>query len=208
MSFQLVAREHPIIPVATVSAVDQALPLARALYKGGISIIEITLRSEFGLAAIEAIRQDLPEILVGAGSVRNAAEMSAAVRAGAQFLVSPGATRPLLDAACGYEIPYLPAASTVSEIMTLLDAGYQYQKIFPVTHLGGTSFLKSLSGPLETVSFCPSGGVGPDNFVDYLSLPNVSTVSGTWLTTGELMSEKNWPAISNLTRESLSKLTL
>lgn len=207
MSFQSIAKKYPVIPVVTISAARQAVPLARVLGEGGVNIIEITLRSEYGLAAIESVRKALPETLVGAGSVRNISEFKHAVAAGAQFLVSPGSTSALITEASRQEIPYLPAASTPSEMMALVDAGYHYQKIFPVNNLGGIRFLKALNGPLANISFCPSGGMGLDNFVDYLALSNVETVSGSWLTPTKLVAQNNWSAILGLTRETLKRLT-
>lgn len=197
---------HPVIPVVTVSDPDNAVALGRALLDGGIDIIEITLRSDAALAAIRAVADALPQMTVGAGTVRNKASLDASIAAGAAFAVSPGMTPVLLDAARHCELPFLPAGTTAGEIMSLLDAGFTTVKFFPAAAMGGTAALAALAGPLPEARFCPSGGVNGDNFVDYLRLGNVVSVSGSWLAPAAAVTDENWGEITRRAAEALGRI--
>ena len=172
---------------------------------GGINIIEITLRSQLGLPAIELIVKELPHMTVGAGSVKDPQAFQSAIKAGAHFAVSPGTTHALLEEAVRWDVPFLPAASTASESLNLLQAGYACQKLFPANLLGGISFLKSLSGPIPEVSFCPSGGINAENYSSYLQQPNVVCVSGSWITPAALINKGDWNSVTELARAAHSE---
>lgn len=200
--FNEIAQDNPVIPVVTISSLDHVLPLAEALCKGGIHIVEITLRSELALPAIELVRQHLPDMKVGAGSVKYPKAFQSAINAGAQFAVSPGTTHALLEEALRWDIPFLPAVSTPGESLNLLQAGYDCQKLFPVDIFGGTRYLKSLGGPIPEVSYCPSGGVNEENYREYLEQPNVLCVCGSWMTPKKLITAGDWPAITSLAQQT------
>jgi len=205
LPFKEIAEHNPVIPVVTFSSFDHILPLADALMAGGIHIIEITLRSQLALPAIELVARELPNMTVGAGSVKDPQAFQSAIKAGAHFAVSPGTTRALLDEAVRWDVPFLPGAGTVSESLNLLQSGYSCQKLFPANILGGINFLKSLAGPIPEVSFCPSGGVNAENFSLYLQQPNVVCVSGSWITPDVLINEGDWNAVTELARAACSE---
>ena len=167
-----------VVPVLTFHDADEAVPLARRL---GLPVIEITLRTEAALAAVRQIRAELPEIACGTGTLRSAADVTASLEAGAQFLVSPGSTDPLLDAMAESGLPCLPGAATPSEVMRLADRGFLQQKLFPAEAAGGVALLKALAGPLPDVSFCATGGIDEARAPSYLALPNVLAVGGSWM---------------------------
>ncbi|MBU3065731.1 bifunctional 4-hydroxy-2-oxoglutarate aldolase/2-dehydro-3-deoxy-phosphogluconate aldolase [Nocardia sp. NEAU-G5] len=190
----------PVIPVVVLDDPSTAVPLAEALLDGGIGIIEVTLRSDAALPAIEAIAAEVPEMLVGAGTLVTPVQIEAAVAAGARFLVSPGATPTLLDALADTGLPYLPGVATVSEILTVLERGVTEMKFFPAESSGGASALKAFGGPLPQVRFCPTGGITPATAPGYLALPNVGCVGGSWLTPAEAVRTGDWGRISDLAR--------
>jgi 2-dehydro-3-deoxyphosphogluconate aldolase / (4S)-4-hydroxy-2-oxoglutarate aldolase len=191
-----------VVPVLVIDNVSDALPLAQALVEGGLNVLEVTLRTEAALAAVEEIAKHMPDAHVGTGTVLSAADIRRSVDAGATFMVSPGATEALLDAADGVSVPLLPGAANPSEVMRLLERGYRYQKFFPAEAAGGVPMLKSIGGPLAQVKFCPTGGVSPNNAKDYLSLSNVVCVGGSWMATAKLVAEKNWAEITRLARQA------
>lgn len=195
-----ILRLAPVVAVVVIDDADSAVPLARALLDGGIHAIEITLRTPAALDAIRAIAKQLPQAAVGAGTILGAADFEAAVAAGAKFAVSPGATPALLEAAEKSPLPWLPGASTASEAMALAERGYRLQKFFPAQAAGGVDFLRSLAGPLPQIRFCPTGGITAQKAPDYLRLPNVVCVGGSWLTLPALVHAKDWPAITALAR--------
>jgi 2-dehydro-3-deoxyphosphogluconate aldolase/(4S)-4-hydroxy-2-oxoglutarate aldolase len=195
-----ILRLAPVIAVVTIDDENAAVPLARALLDGGIRAIEITLRTLAALDAIRAIATDLPQAAVGAGTVLSAADLDAASRAGAKFAVSPGATPALIDAAEESSLPWLPGAATASEAMALAERGYGLQKFFPAQAAGGVDYLRSLGGPLPQIRFCPTGGITAQNALEYLRLPNVVCVGGSWLTPQALVNARDWPAITALAR--------
>jgi 2-dehydro-3-deoxyphosphogluconate aldolase/(4S)-4-hydroxy-2-oxoglutarate aldolase len=198
-----VAARCPLIPVLVIEDDRQAVPLARALVTGGIAAIEITLRSDAALESIRRIAAELPDAVVGAGTVLDRAQFTAARKAGARFIVSPGATDALYDAADGAEIPFLPAVATASEIMRGRERGYRRFKFFPAARAGGIAALKDFAGPFPDVRFCPTGGVGADNFADYLGQPNVFAVGGSWLAPTDKVKAGDWPALTALARAAV-----
>ncbi|MGJ8687812.1 MAG: bifunctional 4-hydroxy-2-oxoglutarate aldolase/2-dehydro-3-deoxy-phosphogluconate aldolase [Spongiibacteraceae bacterium] len=193
----------PVIPVLVIERLEHAVPLARALLSGGLSVIEVTLRSAVALEAIQAIRQELgSQLVVGAGTVLNPADLQAALAAGAEFIVSPGATPLLLDAAQEAGAAFLPGVNTPSEVMQLLDRGITTMKFFPAAAAGGVSMLKAMAGPLSEVKFCPTGGVSLQNASDYLALPNVCCVGGSWMAPTELLASEDWSNIADLAAQA------
>lgn len=188
----------PVIPVVVVDDVDDAVPLARALVAGGLPVIELTLRTPVALEAIERIAGEVPEIVLGAGTIVEPDQAKRAASAGAQFLVSPGSTTSLLGAMSDTGLPHLPGVATVSEILTALEAGYTELKFFPAEAAGGANYLKSVSSPIPTVRFCPTGGISAANAAQYLALPNVGCVGGSWITTAELVASRDWARIAEL----------
>lgn len=188
----------PVIPVVVIDNPKDAVPLAKALLDGGVGIIEVTLRSNAALPAIEAIAAEVPEMLVGAGTLVTPVQIEAAVKAGAGFLVSPGSTPALLNALTDTGLPYLPGVSTVSEILTVLEHGITEMKFFPAESSGGTAALKAFAGPLPQVRFCPTGGITPATAPGYLALPNVGCVGGSWLTPAAAIEAGEWERIRDL----------
>lgn len=189
----------PVIPVLVIEDIAHALPLAQALVAGGLPVLEVTLRTDCALEAIRAMAQ-VEGAVVGAGTVLSAQQMEAAAQAGARFAVSPGATPALIDAARVHNMPLLPGAQTCSEVMALLEQGYTVQKFFPAESIGGASALKSIGGPLPQVTFCPTGGISVTRAPDYLSLPNVACVGGSWIAPKDAMIRGDWQAITDLAR--------
>ena len=193
---------QPVIPVLKIDDADNAVPLARALARGGLKVIEITLRTDSALESIRRAAAEVPEAVVGAGTILDAAQFDEAARAGSRFIVSPGITRDLLVAASGSQVPLLPGAITPGEIMTAREAGIDFLKFFPAEQAGGAAFLKSLASPFAGIRFCPTGGVSQKNVKDYLSLPNVICVGGSWVAPDDLVKARDWAAIEALAREA------
>ncbi|MDR7029248.1 2-dehydro-3-deoxy-phosphogluconate aldolase [Rhizobium rosettiformans] len=193
---------QPVVPVLIVEDAKTAVPLARALVAGGLKAIEITLRTDAALEAVRLVAQEVEGAVVGAGTILNAAHYAAAVDAGSQFIVSPGTTQELLDVARQSDIPLLPGAATASEIMALREEGYKVLKFFPAEQAGGAAYLKALSSPLAGTLFCPTGGISLKNAMDYLSLPNVVCVGGSWVAPKELVSAGDWAGITKLASEA------
>lgn len=191
---------QPVIPVLKIDRIADAVPLVRALAKGGLPAVEITLRTPDAIDAIRLVASDVPEAIVGAGTILSGKDYSAAEAAGAQFIVSPGTTQELLDAANRSSVPFLPGAITPSEIMAMREEGYRVLKFFPAEQAGGAAFLKSLSAPLPDIRFCPTGGISPDNARDYLTLANVVCVGGSWVAPGKEIAAGDWSAVEELAR--------
>lgn len=187
----------PVIPVLVIETVDHAEPLAKALVAGGLPVLEVTLRTESALDAIRIMAQ-VEGAVVGAGTVLTPEQMQAAAEAGARFAVAPGATTSLVDAARLNDMPLLPGAQTCSEVMSLLERGYTVQKFFPAEAIGGVTALKSISGPLPQVRFCPTGGISAARAPEYLALPNVVCVGGSWVTPKGTMDAGDWATITKL----------
>ena len=191
----------PVIPVITVQNLQKARCLAAALVQGGLHVLEVTLRTDCALAAITQMAS-VEGAFVGAGTVRSAADVKAAQEAGANFAVSPGATEAILQTAVQNRLPLLPGAATASEMMALSDRGFRFQKFFPAQASGGAAALKSFADPLPDITFCPTGGIGLHNATDYLSLPNVICVGGSWVCPKDLIEDENWTAIERLAAET------
>ncbi|WDO08659.1 bifunctional 4-hydroxy-2-oxoglutarate aldolase/2-dehydro-3-deoxy-phosphogluconate aldolase [Streptomyces murinus] len=189
-----------VVPVVVIAEVSDAVPVARALVGGGLRGVEVTLRTPAALEAIRAIAEEVPEAVVGAGTVITPGQVAAAVAAGARFLVSPGWTEGLLAAMRGCGVPFLPGVSTASEVVALLEHGVREMKFFPAQAAGGTAYLRSLAGPLPQARFCPTGGIGPGNAAEYLSLPNVGCVGGSWMVPADAVAAGDWARIEALAR--------
>lgn len=187
-----------IIPVVVIDDVERAVPLARSLLQGGLKTIEVTLRTPAAIEAIERIARDVPGMIVGAGSIRTTDQVEAVLRAGAQYGVSPGATGPLLTAVDKAGLPFVPGAVTASEMMRNLEHGYRLQKFFPAEQSGGIDYLKAVGSPLPEVRFIPTGGIDADVARDYLALPNVFAVGGSWVTPRALVEREDFDAIEKL----------
>lgn len=198
-----ICRLAPVIPVLVLDDLAHARPLAEALVAGGLPALEVTLRTPVALEAIR-IMTEVPGGVVGAGTLLTAADVAAAKAAGARFGVSPGATGRILDACETADLPLLPGAATASEVMALLERGYTVQKFFPAEAAGGAAALKAIGAPIPQVRFCPTGGIGPKNVADYLSLSNVLCVGGSWVAPRELMLKGDWDAITALARAAAS----
>ncbi|OAR25597.1 keto-deoxy-phosphogluconate aldolase [Streptomyces sp. ERV7] len=192
----------PVVPVVVLDDPADAVPLARALVAGGLPAIEVTLRTPAALDAIRAIADGVPEAVVGAGTVVSAAGVEDAVAAGARFLVSPGWTGGLLDAMTASGLPFLPGVATASEVVALLERGVREMKFFPAEAAGGTAYLKSLAGPLPGARFCPTGGISLASAPDYLALPNVGCVGGTWMLPPDALAARDWGRVEALAREA------
>lgn len=191
-------RLSPVMPVVVIEDAERAPDLARAFLRGGIRVIEVTLRTPAALRAIEAISRAEPDISVGAGTVLSASDLQSAASAGAAFAISPGCTVPLLEAGREAPIPYLPAVATPSEVMRGLAAGYRFFKFFPAEAAGGIPMLKSFAGPFPEVRFCPTGGITQSTIRSYLELPNVLCAGGTWLSPAEALAARDWARIEAL----------
>jgi 2-dehydro-3-deoxyphosphogluconate aldolase/(4S)-4-hydroxy-2-oxoglutarate aldolase len=188
----------PVIPVVVVDDAQHAVPMARALAAGGVRVLELTLRTPVALDALRRVAAEVPEVVVGAGTVVTAAQAEQAAAAGAQFLVSPGSTARLRAAARGTGLVLLPGVATVSEVMTLLEDGIDTMKFFPAEASGGATYLAALAGPLPDVRFCPTGGITETTAVDYLRLPTVGCVGGSWLTPSDAMAAGDWARLTTL----------
>lgn len=199
-----VMQDAPVIPVIVLHDVAHAVPMARALVAGGIRMLEVTLRTPQALACMEAIAREVPEAVVGAGTVRSAADAQAAVLAGARFAVSPGYTHAVGRACHELGLPLLPGVATGSEIMAAQEDGYTELKFFPALQAGGIPMLKAWGGPFGDVKFCPTGGVTPQNAADFLALPNVACVGGSWLVPADALAQGDWARIEALAREAAS----
>jgi 2-dehydro-3-deoxyphosphogluconate aldolase / (4S)-4-hydroxy-2-oxoglutarate aldolase len=192
----------PVLPVVVIDALEHAVPVARALVAGGLPAIELTLRTPVALDAIRAIASEVPEILIGAGTITTPAQAKEAVDAGAQFLVSPGTTRQLLHAMQDTGLPFLPGTATVSEVLAALEAGCTELKFFPAAASGGTAFLKAVGAPVPAARFCPTGGITPASAPSYLALDNVGCVGGSWITPADALAAGDWDRVTRLAAEA------
>jgi 2-dehydro-3-deoxyphosphogluconate aldolase/(4S)-4-hydroxy-2-oxoglutarate aldolase len=192
----------PVIPVLTVTQLEHAAPLAQALVRGGLKVLEITLRTECALQAISMMRAAVPEAVVGAGTLTRPEDFAAAQRAGAQFGVTPGLTQPLIVAASSVDFPLLPGVMTPAELIGARAAGYTACKLFPAQQAGGVGMLKALAGPFPDSVFCPTGGITRQNAEEFLSLSNVLCVGGSWLAPREMLQSRDWSAIESLARDA------
>ncbi|HBY4813791.1 TPA: bifunctional 4-hydroxy-2-oxoglutarate aldolase/2-dehydro-3-deoxy-phosphogluconate aldolase [Klebsiella pneumoniae] len=192
----------PVIPVLVIDDVDTALPVARALIDGGVKVLEVTLRTPSALEVIRRIADNIPDAIVGAGTVTNPRQFRDAEAAGARFIISPGISLKLLDVASASSVPYLPGISTISELMYGKDAGLSAFKFFPAEANGGITALKAIGGPFSDIRFCPTGGITLNNAGHYLSQPNVVCVGGSWLVTREDLVKRNYAAITTRAKEA------
>jgi 2-dehydro-3-deoxyphosphogluconate aldolase/(4S)-4-hydroxy-2-oxoglutarate aldolase len=197
-----VMQDAPVIPVIVLQDRAQAVPLARALVAGGIRMLEVTLRTPAALACIEAIAKEVPQAVVGAGTVRSAADAQAAMMAGARFAVSPGYTHAVGKACHDLGLALLPGVATGSEILMAQEDGYNALKFFPALQAGGVAMLKAWHGPFNDVKFCPTGGVTAANAHEFLALPNVACVGGSWLTPADALAAQDWGRITRLAAEA------
>lgn len=192
----------PVIPVIVIDRPEQAVPMAEALVRGGLSVLEVTLRTEHGLSAITAIKQAVPGAVVGAGTVVSQKDLHNAIDAGAEFLVSPGSPPGLIEASLTSKVPLLPGVATPTEAMALLEQNFTHMKFFPAEAAGGVAMLKSMGGPLPQIRFCPTGGVNPSNAEDYLALANVLCVGGSWMLDAEIIARGDWQSLEQAARQA------
>lgn len=202
MNIETILSSAPVVPVVVIDNLDDAAPLAKALYAGGLRALEITLRTPVAAEAVKLMKQAVPEAFVGTGTVVDKATFDASVEAGADFMVSPGVTDELIAHAKSTDIPFLPGAATPSEVMRLASHGFKFLKFFPAEAAGGAPMLKSIGGPLPHVKFCPTGGITLESAPKYLSLSNVVCVGGTWMVDKQLIANKDWQAIEALAKQA------
>ena len=195
---------NPVIPVITLARVEDAVPLAEALVAGGLKVLEVTLRTEAAVEGIKHIIKYVPQAIVGTGTVCTGQQITLSEDIGCQFMISPGATEKLLQAAQQSSVPLLPGVSSISELMRGLEFGYRDFKFFPAEAAGGVPVIKAMAGPFGDVKFCPTGGIGLHNVGDYLSLPNVFCVGGSWIAQPKLVQAKNWAEIKRLACEAVA----
>ena len=200
MEIRSVLAASPVMPVIVLEDVAHAVPLARALVAGGIRVLEVTLRTSVALDCMRAIAAEVPDALLGAGTVLTPADLDAAAKAGATFAISPGASPALLDAARNGPIPFLPGVMTPSDVMTAMDTGLNTFKLFPAAQAGGMGMLKALGGPFPQLRFCPTGGIDAASAPAFLALPNVACVGGSWLCPSDLVRAGDWDGITAIAR--------
>lgn len=198
MNIRQIMQQAPVIPVIVLDAPESAVPMAQALLDGGLRVLEVTLRTDAALASIAAIKQHVPKAIVGAGTVNTVTQMEQCAAINVDFVVSPGFYQPLVDAARAQQLAYLPAAATAGEVLTAVNAGLDSLKFFPAAAAGGLPFLKAMSGPYAQVQFCPTGGIGANNYKDYLALENVTCVGGSWVAPAKLIAASEWQQIQQL----------
>lgn len=196
------AQHGPVIPVIVLQRVQDAVPMAQALLAGGVRVLEVTLRTPVGLACIEAIARALPEAIVGAGTLRSAADVRAAKDAGSRFGVSPGYTAAVGAACAAAGLPLLPGVASASEVMAATADGLRFLKFFPAAAAGGVPMLKALAGPFPDIVFCPTGGITVQTAPQFLALPNVRVCGGSWLTPADALRAGDWARITQLAREA------
>lgn len=198
MTIEAIARLAPVIPVLTIERLADAVPLARALVKGGLPVVEVTLRTAVAVDALRAIADEVPEAVAGAGTVLEPAQVEQVARAGARFAVSPGCTPALAAAVEAAGLPFLPGIQTVSEAMALVERGYHVLKFFPASSAGGLTWLKAVAAPLADIRFCPTGGIDADSAPAYLALPNVACVGGSWVAPAKVVAAGEWDEVQRL----------
>ncbi|WP_038830043.1 bifunctional 4-hydroxy-2-oxoglutarate aldolase/2-dehydro-3-deoxy-phosphogluconate aldolase [Yersinia pseudotuberculosis] len=193
----------PVVPVIVINKLEQAVPLAKALVAGGVRVLEVTLRTPCAVEAIRAIAKEVPETIIGAGTVLNPQQLAEVVEAGAQFAISPGLTDELLKAACEGSIPLIPGISTVSELMLGMSYGLREFKFFPAEANGGVKALQAIGGPFSQVRFCPTGGITPNNYRDYLALKSVLCIGGSWLVPADALESGDYARITELAKQAV-----
>ncbi len=206
MNINDILQQSPVVPVIVVDRLEQAVPLAQALVEGGLPVLEVTLRSDVALQAIHEISKAVSGAIVGVGTVTRPEQFQQSIEAGAQFAVSPGLTDALLAGSRSVELPFLPGVFTPSEIMHAYEHGFKALKLYPAQQAGGIGMLKAINGPLPEVKFCPTGGIDADNFLDFLKLPNVACVGGSWVCPADAIQNQDWAQISQLAANVRSAL--
>lgn len=201
---QDIFKRSPIVPVMVIHKIEHAVPLAKALVAGGISVLEVTLRTPCSLEAISKIAKEVPEAIVGAGTILNESQLADAQEAGAQFAITPGATEELLKAGIAGQVPLIPGVASISEVMAGMSQGYSHFKFFPAEASGGVKALKAFSGPLANIRFCPTGGITPSNYRDYLALGNVDCIGGSWIAPTDAMDIGDWERITQLCKDAVN----
>jgi 2-dehydro-3-deoxyphosphogluconate aldolase/(4S)-4-hydroxy-2-oxoglutarate aldolase len=201
-----VLNASPVMPVMVIQNLDDAVPLAKALVAGGIRVLEITLRTPVALEAIKLISQQVPDAIVGAGTIINPEQLQAAEDAGAVFAISPGLTPTLLAAAKKGDIALIPGIASLSELMLGIEFGLDHFKFFPAEAAGGVPMLKAIAGPIPQATFCPTGGISPENYNSYLQLANVACVGGSWLAPADAVKAKNWDKVTELARLAIDNV--
>lgn len=197
-----IMRASPVMPVLVIEQVAQAVPLARALVAGGIRVLEVTLRTAAALDSVKAIVREVPDAITGVGTITQVDQLDAVLAAGAAFGVSPGASDALLRAVSKRGFPFLPGVMTPSEVMAAYDLGFRAMKLFPAQQAGGIGMLKALAGPFQDLHFCPTGGVDGKTAPDFLALPNVGCVGGSWIAPKALVDKGDWAGITALARQA------
>ena len=194
----------PIVPVLVINKVEEALPIAEALLAANVKVLEVTLRTPAALDVINTIAKELPEAIIGSGTVTNRQQLQQSYDAGAKFAISPGLTKDLLQAGNEGNIALIPGISSISELMDAADFGYDHLKFFPAEASGGVNAIKSIGGPFPDIRFCPTGGINLNNVRDYLALPNVACCGGSWLVSSDIIRDKNWSQITTLADQALN----
>ena len=197
--------QGPVVPVIVIKDLADAVPMAKALLAGGVRVLEVTLRTPVALEAIRLLAQEVPDAIVGAGTVTTAAQLQQVVDAGAKFAISPGLTRELLQAGKECSIPLIPGIASISELMEGTGLGYSHFKFFPAEAAGGVKTLKSIHGPFADIRFCPTGGINEKNFLEYLALPNVKCVGGSWIVPDDAVAAKDWARITELSANAVAQ---
>ncbi|AUX93756.1 bifunctional 4-hydroxy-2-oxoglutarate aldolase/2-dehydro-3-deoxy-phosphogluconate aldolase [Mixta gaviniae] len=203
-SAEAILTTGPVVPVIVVNDLAHAVPMAKALVAGGVRVLEVTLRTPVAMDALKAIIQEVPDAIVGAGTVINTQQLAEVTAAGAQFVISPGITEPLLQAAVEGTVPLIPGISTVSELMTGMQYGLREFKFFPAEANGGVKALQAIAGPFPQVRFCPTGGISPKNYRDYLALNSVLCIGGSWLVPNDALASGDYQRITELAREAVA----
>lgn len=203
---QTIFEHGKIIPVMIIDKLEHAVPLAKAVVAGGIGVLEVTLRTECALDAIALIAKEVPEALVGAGTILTQTQLQQAVDAGAQFIITPGTTKELLVSAMDGIVPLIPGVASISEVMNGIALGYQHFKFFPAEASGGVAALAAFLGPLPDIHFCPTGGITSRNYNDYLALPNVDCIGGSWIVPSDLIEQASWQKITQLCQQAVSEI--
>ncbi|MDU6539352.1 bifunctional 4-hydroxy-2-oxoglutarate aldolase/2-dehydro-3-deoxy-phosphogluconate aldolase [Mixta calida] len=203
-SAEAILTTGPVVPVIVVNDLAHAVPMAKALVAGGVRVLEVTLRTPVAMDALKAIIQEVPDAIVGAGTVINTQQLAEVTAAGAQFVISPGITEPLLQTAVEGTVPLIPGISTVSELMTGMQYGLREFKFFPAEANGGVKALQAIAGPFPQVRFCPTGGISPKNYRDYLALKSVLCIGGSWLVPNDALASGDYQRITELAREAVA----
>jgi len=207
VSSEEIFSQGPVVPVLVIKDIAHAVPIAKALIAGGIRVLEVTLRTPSALDVISKIAKEVPEAIIGAGTVTNRAQLKQVQDAGALFAISPGMTADLLAAGNEGEIALIPGISSISELMKAADFGYTHLKFFPAEASGGVKALKAIGGPFPDIAFCPTGGISPENYREYLALPNVRCAGGSWLVPEDAVQSGDWARITELAKEAVAGAT-